>query len=153
MPAPDLAEAQVAAAAPLPALLAAVKEDPADVERVKAFWRAYLALPMWLFIARGTAEAPEPFMAVIDGRPTLLVFSSASGAQAAGMAAGLSQEEAALILAVPGAHAVDWVASAAQRGVLDLQVDRHLGGFIVPVTAVPRIRAELAREDAATAGE
>lgn len=150
MTTPDLAEAQIAAAAPIPALLTAVRDDPEDVERVKAFWRAYLALPLWLFIARGTSEAPAPFIAVLDERPTLLVFSSAQGAQAAGIAAGLPPEEAAMLLAIPASNAVDWVAAAAGHGVLDLQVDRHLGGFIVPITAPPQIRASLAQEDGAT---
>lgn len=146
MTAPDMAEAQIAAAAPIPALLAAVREDQGDLERIKAFWRAYLALPMWLFIARGTSEAPAPFIAVLDERPTLLVFSSAQGAEAAGLAAGLPKEEASLLLAIPTPHAVDWVAAAAGHGVLDLQVDRHLGGFVVPIDAPVRIRASLAAE-------
>jgi len=143
---PDTAEAQRLAAAPIPELLAAVKADPGDVERVKAFWRAYLALPMWLFIARGSTDEPAPYMVVLDGRPTLLVFSSATGARAAGIALGLPPEEASMVLAMPAAQAVDWLASAAARGVLDLQVDRDLGGFIVPITAPPQIRDNLARE-------
>ena len=141
---PDAAAAQKVAAEPIPGLLAAVRENPTDVERVKEFWRAYLALPMWLFIARGTQEQPLPLVLVFDERPTLLVFSAAEGAKAAGVAAGLTEEEASLILAMPTEHAVDWAADAAQRGIIDLQVDRHLGGFIVPVTAPRQIRANLA---------
>lgn len=141
---PDAAAAQRLAAEPIPGLLAAVREDPSDVERVKEFWRAYLALPMWLFIARGTQEQPLPLVLVFDDRPTLLVFSSAEGAKAAGIAAGLSDDEASLVLTMPTEHAVHWAADAAQRGILDLQVDRHLGGFTVPVTAPRLIRARLA---------
>ncbi len=141
---PDSAAAQRLAAEPIPALLAAVREVPTDVERVKAFWRAYLALPMWLFIARGGLEQPAPYMVVFDGRPTLLVFSTAEGAKSAGIALGLTPEEASMVLAMPSAQAVDWLASAAERGVVDRQVDRHLGGFIVPITAPPQIRSSLA---------
>lgn len=140
---PDQAEAQRASAAGIPALLAANRADPTDVEAVKATWRAYLALPMWLFVARGPDTQPSPFIALLDERPTLLMFSDAAGARAAAMALGIPEAEAAKILAVPAAAAVDWAASFAALGVLDIQVDRHLGGFIAPLQMLPAIRAGL----------
>ena len=140
---PDQAAAQRAAAAGIPALMEAVRAAPQDVQAVKAVWRAFFALPMWLFIARGTLDAPSPFVAVLNERPTLLMFSDAEGAKSAGIALGLPEEEAALMLAVPAAAAVDWAASFTAHGVLDIQVDRHLGGFIAPLQMLPAIRANL----------
>lgn len=141
MTTPPSAEAQKAAAAVLPDLLEAVRADPTDVEAAKAFWRAYLALPMWLFVARGTPDAPTPFVVVLENRPTLLVFSTAQGAKESALALGLPEEEASLILAVPTASAVDWAAQHQQSGVVNLQLDRHLDGFVVPLASLGAIRA------------
>lgn len=140
---PPAAAAQREAAAGIPALMEAVRAAPTDTDTVKAAWRAYLALPMWLFVARGTDDQPSPFVVVLDERPTLLMFSDAAGARSAAIALGLPEEEASKVLAIPVEHAVDWAASFAAHGVLDLQVDRHLGGFIVPLPALPAIRAGL----------
>lgn len=144
---PPAAAAQREAAAGIPPLVEAVRAAPTDTEAVKAAWRAYLALPVWLFVARGTDDQPSPFVVVLDERPTLLVFSDAGGARAAAIALGLPAEEASNIIAIPTGHAVEWAASFAAHGVLDLQVDRHLGGFIVPLAALPAIRASLLGDD------
>ena len=140
---PDMAAAQREAAAGIPALLDVNRLDPTNVEAVKATWRAYFALPMWLFVARGTVEQPSPFIVVLDERPTLLVFSDADGAKSAAIALGVPEAEASMILAVPTAGVVDWAVTFVQLGVLDIQVDRQLGGFIAPLQMLPAIRANL----------
>ena len=143
---PDRAAAQLAAAAGIPALMEAVRATPQDVEAVKAVWRAFFALPMWLFIARGADDQPSPFVAVLNERPTLMMFSDAVGARAAGMALGLPEAEASKILAIPTVSAADWAASFTAHGVFDIQLDRHLGGFIVSLQMLPGIRANLGAE-------
>jgi hypothetical protein len=140
---PTFEDAQRAAAADLPELLRATR-GAADPAANKAFWAAYFRLPAWITIARGTTEAPAPFVVVADERPTLLVFSSAEAAAATGRAAGLPEEEARRLLAVPMPAAADWVASLAAHGIRAVQFEAHLGGGIVaPIENLPRMRADL----------
>ena len=140
---PSFDEAQRAAAAQLPELLNATR-GATDRDANKAFWAAYFQLPAWITIARGTTDAPAPFVVVAGETPTLLVFSSAEAARTVGIAAGLPEDEASRLLAVPMPAAVDWVTSLAAHGIRAVQFEAQLGGGIVaPIENLSRMRADL----------
>jgi hypothetical protein len=138
---------QDAAAAELPALLAASRAEGADVAERRAFWSATLHLPHWIFIARGESANPSPFVVYAGPQgdiPTVLVFSSAESALAVGRSAGLTAEEASLLLAVPLPQAIDWVASLAAAGVSMAQFEaQDEGGLVIPVHLLPAMRDDL----------
>ena len=143
MDAVDPVAAQQHASAPIPDLLRAAMGTK-DTSAIMAFWNAYFRLPRWLMIARGEAENVQPFVVVAGDRPTLLVFSDAAGAQAIGRAAGLPEEDASKILALPMPDAVEWAASFAQHGVQAVQFDAHVdGGIVVPITNLSAMRNDL----------
>jgi hypothetical protein len=139
----ELAAAQRDASAPIPGLLRAAMTSRAAPD-IMGFWSAYFRLPSWLLIARGEPGSPSPFVVVPADRPTILVFSDPRGAQLVGRAAGLSEEEASKILALPMPLAVDWVAAFAQQGVRSVQFDAHLdGGIVIPIDNLPQMRVDL----------
>jgi hypothetical protein len=142
-----LQAAQATAAARLPELGAALWNpdgSPTGPAARIAFWRAFFELPAWLFIARGATGNPQPFAVMHPNGPTLLAFGSAEGAKATGVAAGLSEQEASLILAVPMPQAVDFAFSHAASGVQFLQVEAQLaGGLVIPLQHLPAMRHDL----------
>lgn len=139
--------AQADAAAELPALLQAVRAADAGPDERLAFWSAIFGLPHWIFIARGSADRPSPFVvyAGADGRtPTLLAFSHPKDAVDVARAAGLPAAEAEQVLAVPMPGAVDWAVSLAESGVQAVQFEaQDAGGLVVPIHQLPQMRADL----------
>ena len=139
----DPTAAQREAAAPLPEMLRAAM-SVRDSQLMLAFWNAYFRLPRWLLISRGSPQQPSPFVIVADDKPTILVFSDAAGAQEFGVAAGLTEQEASTIMAVPMPAAVDWVSSFVQFGVQLVRFDAHVdGGVVQPLANLPAMRADL----------
>ncbi|WBU37319.1 hypothetical protein [Homoserinibacter sp. YIM 151385] len=138
---------QEAAAAVLPPLLAAARDEGAAPEHRRAFWEAVFRLPHWIFVARGESDSPAPLVVYAgpDGQtPTMLAFSRPEDAVHTARAAGLSEEESSLLLAVPMPAAAEWAASFAQSGVRMLQVEAHdEGGLVIPLEFLPRMRADL----------
>jgi hypothetical protein len=141
---PDDAEAQDAAAALIPPLLAAARAGgPEGVEAQRALWRAVYSLPRWLFIPRGAEDDPRPFIADLPEGPTIYAFTD--GARARDFALkrlGLSEEEAGLVLAIPTASAVEWVAGFGEHGVQRIMFDDE---FFAPIGNLLPIRDDLAR--------
>ena len=142
---PD-AEAQDAAAALIPPLLAAarsagVEGDGVDAQR--ALWRAVYALPRWLFIARGDEDEPRPFIADLPEGPTIYAFTRGERAREfAVQRLGLPEEEAGLMLAIPTASAAEWVAGFAEHGVQRIMFDDE---FFAPIGNLLPIRDDLLR--------
>jgi hypothetical protein len=143
---PDDAEAQDAAAALIPPLLALARAGGPEADGIaaqRALWAAVFALPRWLFVARGAEDEPRPFIGVPDDIPTLFAFTT--GARARDFASdrlGLPEDEAGLMLAIPTASAVEWVAGFAEHGVERITFDDE---FFAPIGNLLPIRDDLAR--------
>jgi len=134
---------QRAAAAAIPELLRAARGSAARPD-ILAFWNAYFRLPHWLLIARGEEGSISPFVVVAHEKPTMLVFSDAESATRIGLAAGLSESEASMLIALPMPGAIDLVASFAQHGVQAVQFDAHVeGGIVIPIGNLPQMRLDL----------
>ena len=145
---PNPSEAPFADAATLAELArlsaAAQAAAPGDTAPWAALWAATLALPRWIFIARGDEQHPSPFMAVMDEGPMLMAFTTPERAREGGLSLGLPEGELGRLLAVPGGAAVDWVASFAQHGVVGIAFDHPTLGYFSPLANLPRIRDWLA---------
>ena len=61
---------------------AACRANPADIDAQIQLWRAVAALDQWVFINRGTSEAPRPYAIASDFGQLLCIYSSADRAQA-----------------------------------------------------------------------
>jgi hypothetical protein len=143
---PDDAEAQETAAALVPPLLAAARTAGTEADGItaqRALWAAVFALPRWLFVARGAEEEPRPFIGVPDEIPTIFAFTTGARARAFALdRLGLPEEEAGLMLAIPTASAVEWVAGFAEHGVQRIMFDDE---FFAPIGNLLPIREDLAR--------
>jgi len=143
---PDDAEAQDAAAALIPPLLALARAGGDETDGVtaqRALWGAVFALPRWLFVARGGEDEPRPFIGVPDEIPTIFAFTTGTRARAFAVdRLGLPEEEAGLMLAIRTASAVEWVAGFAEHGVQRIMFDDE---FFAPIGNLIPIRDDLAR--------
>lgn len=111
-------------------LAAAAQAAPDDMAAMDRLWRAIYGLDRWLFLARGERENPRPYMLDFPQGPMVLAFTTAERAQAAGRANGLSEEEVALVLAVPLPGGIEWAASLPVSGVV---FDYGVTGVSAPV--------------------
>jgi len=131
---------------------ATVSAAPGDPAVWGPLWAAVLALPQWLFIARGGMERPQPFIGVFPQGPMLCAYTTPDRAREGALAMGLPEEEAGLVLAVPAEGIVDWAASFQQHGVFGITFDHPRLGFFSPLANLPGIRDWLAAGDAGDAG-
>lgn len=105
-----------------------------------SLWRAVYGLEHWLFIARGELDSPRPFAISHQQGPLVLAFTTSARARTAGVANGLSEDEAGIILTMPLPGAVDWAASMAQSGVIGLVVDYGTLDLLAPITNLVPMR-------------
>ncbi|MFB2585393.1 hypothetical protein [Herbiconiux liukaitaii] len=110
--------------AELDRLNAACQAAPADIPPQIALWTAVAALDRWVFINRGTAEAPRPYAIAADEGHMLCIYSSATRAAATARSSGfVAADEAAALFSVPLPAALDWVLSFGERGVVGVVID------------------------------
>lgn len=121
-------------------LAAASKDAPGDQAAMAELWRAVLSLERWICIARGADDQPRPFVGGFPEGPMLLVFTTAERARAGAVAAGLPEEEARRLLAVPLPGAIEWAASLAASGVHGLVLDHGITGAYAPLANLVPMR-------------
>ncbi|GAB2594447.1 hypothetical protein [Pseudactinotalea suaedae] len=119
---------------------AALRAAPQDAGAMDAVWRAVYGLKHWLFIARGEPQSPRPYAIAHQQGPLVLAFTTAARARTAGMANGLSGDEAGLVLTVPLPAAADWAASMAGSGVTGFVVDYGTLDLFAPITNLVPMR-------------
>lgn len=126
-------EALVAAVAEIDRRSERVRDAGDDFSAMDALWRAVYALDRWFFIARGEDDAPTPFAAQLEKGPMIFAGTTPTRVRDAGIASGLSEEDASKILAVPLPSAVDWAGSFAAAGVFGIVFDRTETGYFAPL--------------------
>lgn len=140
-------------ARPIDDLVRAVR-GPEDQDGLLRLWDAVLSLEHWWFLLVGGEDDAEkspaatgpsvpsrrasPALATIDGRPMLLVFTSAQRARGFAVAHGMVGADDA----VPGAalapqDCLDEAPAWAGEGVRELMFDVHLTGFAMPLEQLP----------------
>ncbi|WP_156251060.1 hypothetical protein [Pseudactinotalea terrae] len=112
---------------------AALRAAPQDPGAMDGVWRAVYGLEHWLFIARGEPQRPTAYAIVHEQGPLVLAFTTAARARSGGMANGLSEDEAGLIMQVPLPGAIEWAASMAAGGVTGLVVDYGTLDLFAPI--------------------
>ena len=130
--------------ATLDALSDAARARPGDFAVMDALWRAVYALPHWSFIARGSEDAPSPFIGQLANGPMVLAFTTRKRAHDGALAAGLDEEAASRVLSVPLPGAVEWLAAFAQQGVAGVVFDMPAQGYVAPLQNLPPMQAHIA---------
>lgn len=108
----------------------AMQAPPGDAQNrhLEAVWRAFFALPSWVFPVRQVPDTgdPKPFLGTIDGKGWLFAFTDAVHAR--GFAGDdprfVDASGNALVLDVPMPGALDWALSFEALGVYGLRVNQ-----------------------------
>ncbi|MCS5714558.1 hypothetical protein NVV95_08330 [Herbiconiux sp. CPCC 205716] len=123
---------------------AALRDQPDSFAAMDALWRAVYSLDRWIFIARGTDEQPGPYAGELAQGPMLFAFTTGDRARAAGLGAGLSDDEASRLLAMPLPSAIEWAASFAAVGVKGIAFDLPTHGYFAPLSNLIPMRDHMA---------
>jgi len=121
---------------------------PGDFAAMDALWRAVYRLPRWAFIARGTDDAPSPFVGDLESGPMLLAFTTIARAHDGALSAGLDEEAASRVLTVPMPDAIEWSASFADSGVRGIVFDLPGFGYFAPLENLVPMRDYMAANPA-----
>jgi hypothetical protein len=125
----------------LDALNDACRANPADIDAQIQLWRAVAALDEWVFINRGTAEAPRPYAIASDFGQLLCISSSAERAQATARANGFATgDESVPLFSIPLPAAIDWALSLGQHGISGVTIDYPQLGAWSPLPNLARLR-------------
>ena len=112
---------------------ALLSTQPESFAAMDGLWRAVYALDHWIFIARGTDNQPGPYAGELPQGPMLFAFTTGERAKTAALGAGLSEEEASRLLAVPLPSAIEWAATFSAVGVKGIAFDLPTAGFFAPL--------------------
>jgi hypothetical protein len=123
---------------------ARLRAEPQSFAAMDGLWRAVYGLDRWIFIARVSQDAPQPFMVEPGDGPLLLAYTTGERAVEGGMKQGLSREEASLLLAIPLPGAIEWAASFAQAGVRAIAFDLPRFGYFAPLGNLLPMRDHIA---------
>ena len=124
---------------------AALRDQPESFAAMDALWRSVYALERWIFIARGTDEAPSPYAGELPQGPMLFAFTTAERAHSCALAQGLTEEEASKLLAVPLPSAIEWAASFSSVGIHGITFDMPAYGYFAPLTNLLPMRDFMAQ--------
>lgn len=134
-------EPSPATLAELDALDAACRATPDEIDPQIRLWAAVSRLDRWIFINRGTDEAPRPYALAAQPGQMICVYSSGARAQEAAYANGLVPADATVsLLAVPMPAAIDWVLSFGQSGVTGVTIDYPRLGAWCPLPNLARFK-------------
>jgi len=127
--------------AELDLLDAAVGAAPADIGAQIALWRAVAALENWVFINRGSAEAPRPYAIAAEAGHMLCIYSSAGRAQQAARTSGLGDgDDPVQLFSIPLPAAIDWALALGERGVVGVTIDYPQLGAWSPMPNLAGLR-------------
>ena len=120
---------------------AACRANPADIDAQIQLWRAVAALDQWVFINRGTSEAPRPYAIASDFGQLLCIYSSADRAQATARSNGfVSGDDSVSAFSVPLPAAIDWALSFGQYGITGVTIDYPQLGAWSPLANLAGLR-------------
>jgi hypothetical protein len=122
----------------------ALRNAPDSFEAMDGLWRAVYALPSWAFIARGTDDAPTPFVGELDAGPMVFAFTTLGRAREGALSAGLDEDAASKVLSVPLPGAIEWLAALAESGVRGVVFDLPRFGYFAPLQNLVPMRDHLA---------
>ncbi|WP_066043834.1 hypothetical protein [Herbiconiux solani] len=123
---------------------ALLRAEPESFAAMDNLWRAVYGLEHWIFIARGTLEQPAPYAGQLPQGPMLFAFTTAERAKSAALGAGLSDEEASTLLAIPLPSAIEWAATFAAVGVKGIAFDLPEAGYFAPLENLVPMRDYMA---------
>lgn len=122
----------------------ALRNAPDSFAAMDGLWRAVYALPSWAFIARGTDDAPTPFVGELDAGPMVFAFTTLGRAREGALSAGLDDDDASKVLSVPLPGAIEWLASFAESGVRGVVFDLPRFGYFAPLQNLVPMRDHMA---------
>lgn len=102
-------------------------------------WRAAFTLERWFLVARGWGEQVTPYAMEVDGQGVIAVFTTPERARDFALAAGLPEEEAGALLAVPVASCVAYLVQFADDGVEAVVLDPGVSDAAVVLAALPHL--------------
>lgn len=111
-----------------------------------AAWRAAFAQERWFVIARGYGDQVTPYAVESDGQGVIAVFTTPQRAQTFGVASGLPEEEAGLLVALPRESAVAYLVQFAEDGVDAVVLDPGVSDSAVLLAALPHVEQLSLRE-------
>ncbi|WP_378144353.1 hypothetical protein ACFJGV_12860 [Cnuibacter sp. UC19_7] len=123
---------------------ARLRAEPESFAAMDGLWRAVYGLERWIFLARGTEEAPKPYAGELSPGPMLFAFTTPDRAREGGRSVGLSDEESSLLLAVPLPGAIEWAASFGQAGIAGIAFDIPSAGYYAPLGNLLPMRDHMA---------
>ena len=123
---------------------AVLRAEPESFAAMDNLWRAVYGLEHWIFSARGTLEQPAPYAGQLPQGPMLFAFTTAERAKSAALGAGLSDEEASTLLAIPLPSAIEWAATFAAVGVKGIAFDLPEAGHFAPLENLVPMRDYMA---------
>jgi len=127
--------------AELDALNAASRAAPDEIDPQIRLWAAVSRLDRWIFINRGTDDAPRPYTLAAQPGQMISVYSSGARAQEAAYTNGLVPADTTVpLLAVPMPAAIDWVLSFGQSGVTGVAIDYPRLSAWCPLPNLARFR-------------
>jgi hypothetical protein len=115
-----------------------------DIATQTALWKAVFSLERWFFIPRGDMDAMadvQPLAVVVDEQPMLLAFTSPERARQSAITLGLTDEEAAHVLAVPSEGMVESAEGYSKVGLQGVLFDYGWTGFYAPLGQLGPIRS------------
>lgn len=122
-------------------LNAACRADPSNIDAQIQLWRAVAALEQWVFINRGTTEAPRPYAIASDFGQLLCIYSSPDRARDTARANGfVTGDEPVPAFSVPLPAAIDWALSLGQYGISGVTIDYPQLGAWSPLPNLSRLR-------------
>ncbi len=115
-----------------------------DIATQTALWKEVFSLERWFFIPRGDMDAMadvQPLAVVVDEQPMLLAFTSPERARQSAITLGLTDEEAAHVLAVPSEGMVESADGYSKVGLQGVLFDYGWTGFYAPLGQLGPIRS------------
>lgn len=113
--------------------------DDSAQEANLAAWRVAFAQERWFVIARGYGDQMTPFAVESDGQGVITVFTTPERAREFGVASGLPEEEAGLLIGLPRESAVAYLVQFAEDGVDAVVLDPGVSDSAVLLAALPHV--------------
>lgn len=105
-----------------------------------AAWGAAFALERWCFLARGAGTQVTPYAMEVDGEGVICVFTSPDRVRDFGLAVGLPDAEASVVLAVPTDSCVDYLLQFAADGIRAVVLDPGVQDAATLLAALPHLQ-------------
>lgn len=115
-----------------------------SMEHQTALWKATFALERWWFVLRGDLENPRPFVAVFEGKPFVLAFTTGKRVHDFAVENGYAPVDgSAFSITMTPDAAVEAAVGWAAQGIHAVTFDHGITGYSAPLPNLDAIRTHV----------